>query len=88
MVLFFLGGGDATQHEWNQHCWTSSIYYFRGCLSVPVRPSNFKYCFPFFFLKLYKVNPPNISILYTTTHLYKVFKFIYKLCIYFFVSFS
>lgn len=41
-----------------------------------------------FFLKLYKVNPPNISILYTTTHLYKVFKFIYKLCIYFFVSFS
>lgn len=83
----FGGGGDATQHLMaSQRCWTSSIYCFRDCSSNPyVVP--FKICFPFF-LKLCKVFfPLSISILYITTHLYKVFKFIYKMCIYIFCLF-
>lgn len=85
MVLFFWGEGTLFNNEWNQRCWTSSIYCFRGCLYLC--PSLFKYVSWFFFLKVYKVPPLSISILYITTHLYKVFKFIYKMCIYFFVSF-
>lgn len=86
MVLFFWGEGDATQQLMeSQRCWTSSIYCFRDCSSnLYVVP--FKICFPFSWncIKFFSLS---ISILYITTHLYKVFKFIYKnVYIYFFVS--
>lgn len=81
-----LGGGDATQHLIeSQCCWASSIYCFRDCLSyLYVVP--FKICFPFSWHCIKFFFPLSISILYITTHLYKVFKFIYKMCIYIFVS--
>lgn len=87
MVLFFWGEGDATQQLMeSQRCWTSSIYCFRDCSSnLYVVP--FKICFPFSWNCIKFFFPLSICLLYITTHLYKVFKFIYKMCIYiFFVS--
>lgn len=85
VIFLGVGRGHSTVNE-SPTLSDQQYLLLQKLLVVPVR-RPFLNMFSFF-LKLYKVPPPlSISILYITLHLYKVFKFIYKMCIYiFFVS--